>query len=71
MEFTTPSTSPFTSFTLVCELKRGLVSLTLSTQIMPSRQSSPSMSGSLSLKLFGLALMYCFTALVSADLRPL
>ena len=70
MEFTTPSTSPFTSFTLVCELKRGFGSFTLSTQIRPSRQSSPSMSGSLSLNSLGLVLMYCFTDFVSAVFNP-
>ena len=45
-----PSISVFTSFTLVCDSKRGFGSLMLRTQIKPSRTSSPEIAGSLSFK---------------------
>ena len=50
------SISVLTSFTLVCDSKRGLGNFTLSTQINPSRTSSPEMDGSFSFRrLFCLA----------------
>ena len=64
-----PSISVLTSFTLVCDSKRGLGSLMLKTQINPSRTSSPEIEGSFSLsRLFDLA---CWlTALVRAVRNP-
>ena len=51
-----PSISVLTSFTLVCDSKRGFGNLMLSTQIKPSRTSSPEMEGSFSfIKLFDFA----------------
>ena len=43
-----PSISVFTSFTLVCDSNRGFGNLMLSTQIKPSRTSSPEIDGSFS-----------------------
>ena len=64
-----PSISVFTSFTLVCDSKRGFGSLMLSTQIKPSRTSSPEIAGSLSfMRLFDFA--YWLTAFVSAVRKP-
>ena len=64
-----PSTSPFTSLTLVCDSKRGFGSLTLRMQINPSRTSSPEKLGSFSFSsLFALA--YWLIARVSAVRKP-
>ena len=64
-----PSISVFTSFTLVCDSKRGLGNLMLSTQVNPSRTSSPEIAGSLSL-ISVFALAYWLTAFVSALRKP-
>src|SRR5207249_9270055 len=64
-----PSISVFTSFTLVCDSKRGLGNFTLSTQVSPSRTSSPEREGSFSFNsVFCLA--YWLIALVNAVRKP-
>ena len=51
-----PSISVLTSLTLVCDSNRGFGNLMLSTQIRPSRTSSPAIDGSFSfIKLFDFA----------------
>ncbi len=64
-----PSISVLTSLTLVCDSKRGLGSLTLSTHTSPSRTSSPEMAGSFSLSRL-LARAYWLMARVSAVRKP-
>ena len=64
-----PSTSGFTSLTLVCDSKRGYGCLMERTAIKPSRTSSPEIGGSFSFtRLFCLA--YWLIARVSAVRKP-